>query len=147
MMIVIVVVKMEGYGSPKKKKQKTKKRRNDMSNCVAPDNLTHQAIGSMHAVLPVSGHNRGKCTTPNRTDLLGTPRVVHPLHKQKQKKHSCSHVSANTGGTRAHAHFGAKIIRKVRRFAPYASCFPITCQRDQASRTCPENDSTCQNPK
>lgn len=48
---------------------------------------------AMHAVLPVSGHDRGKCTTPNRTDLPGTPLVVHPLHKQRQKKRNCSHVS------------------------------------------------------
>lgn len=81
-----------------------------MSNCVAPDSHTHQPMRSMHAVLPVSGHNRGKCTTPNRTDLSGTPLVVHPLHKQRQKKRNCSHVSA-TQAVFSYTHFSAKIIR------------------------------------
>lgn len=51
--------------------------------------------------LAASCNNRSlKCTTPNWTSLPGTPLVVHPSHRQRQKKRNCSHVST----TKAYSH-------------------------------------------
>lgn len=62
------------------------------------------------ANLAVSSINRSlKCTAPNWTSLSGTPLVVHPPHRQRQKKRNCSHVST----TKAYSHLlAAKIIRR-----------------------------------